>query len=185
MLPAIAVVATAAAGYYVGTKLYDNTKAGKAVGDWMADPTGRDRAQQQRTLDAAAMPIPGMGGPADNAPGAGARNDARMKAKREAKAAKAAELDQYIDDFWNDSPDSMSLQTPRSAAIDETSYGDGTPQSIDPEQHERLLAQGNTVAARQLDSLAATRDLNEQMLAAILNLGTDGFSPLLSGGSRV
>ena len=79
----------------------------------------------------------------------------------------------------------MSLQTPRSAAIDETSYGDGTPQSIDPEQHERLLAQGNTVAARQLDSLAATRDLNEQMLAAILNLGTDGFSPLLSGGSRV
>ena len=108
-----------------------------------------------------------------------------MKAKREAKAAKAAELDQYIDDFWNDSPDSMSLQTPRSAAIDETSYGDGTPQSIDPEQHERLLAQGNTVAARQLDSLAATRDLNEQMLAAILNLGTDGFSPLLSGGSRV
>jgi hypothetical protein len=89
----------------------------------------------------------------------------------------------YLPDDYN--PDNIDLVTPRSAAIDETSYGDGTPQSIDPEQHERLLAQGNTVAARQLDSLAATRDLNEQMLAAILNLGIDGFSPLLSGGSRV
>jgi len=89
----------------------------------------------------------------------------------------------YLPDDYN--PDNIDLVTPRSAAIDETSYGDGTPQSIDPEQHERLLAQGNTVAARQLDSLAATRDLNEQMLTAILNLGTDGFSPLLSGGSRV
>ncbi len=117
-------------------------------------------------------------------------NDAwrARKARKEAERNNRV-VDGMIEDMWDDfgsGPDKLNLATPRAASVDEMQHGLEQVQAIDPEEHARLLTQGNTVAARQLDSMAATRNLNEQILGAILDLNANGgFSPLLSGGSRV